>query len=81
MDHLYEAALQEREKAIREKRESKYNMTIGEILPGEEWRRDSTEKNKLYFFLMSKGLMEEYIDFCSQSRADWAEVLTDMTTM
>lgn len=70
-----------RKKQILEDRTYRNNMATGEILPDEEWRRDSVEKNKLMFFLMSKGLVEEYIDFCSQSKLDWQAVLLEMTML
>lgn len=74
-----EQAQEMRKKQILEDRNYRNNMATGEILPDEEWRRDSVEKNKLMFFLMSKGLVEEYIDFCSQSKLDWQAVLLEMT--
>lgn len=76
-----EQAHEMRKKQILEERTYRNNMAIGEILPDEEWRRDSVEKNKLMFFLMSKGMVEEYIDFCSQSKCDWQAVLLEMTML
>jgi hypothetical protein len=62
-----------------EERNEKRNMTTGEILPSEEARKDMVEKNKLFFFLMVKGLLEEYIDFCSLDREDWRMHLLEAT--
>lgn len=74
-----EQAQEIRKKQVMEDRMYRDSMITGEILPDEEWRRDCVEKNKLMFFLMSKGLMGEYIDFCSQSKCDWQAVLLEMT--
>lgn len=57
------------------------SMTTGETLPEEQGRKDYVEKNKLLFFLMMKGLMEEYIDFCSWDKEDWHMQFVDMTRM
>lgn len=62
-----------------EERNARKNMTTGEILPEEQGRKDMIEKNKLFFFLMVKGLIEEYIEFCSFDKADWDAYFIDNT--
>lgn len=64
-----------------DERVAKRNMTTGETLPEEQGRKDYVEKNKLLFFVMMKGLMEEYIDFCSWDQEDWRMQFVDMTRM
>lgn len=64
-----------------DERVAKRNMTTGETLPEEQGRKDFVEKNKLLFFVMMKGLMEEYIEFCSWDKEDWRMQFVDMTQM
>ena len=72
------AAIKEK---LQEERNAQRNMTIGETLPSEEARKDMVEKNKLYFFLIARGLMEDYIAFCADDKADWGAAFWDATRM
>lgn len=68
------------EELLKERLE-KRNMTTGQVLAEENARRDFVEKNKLLFFLMVKGLTEEYIEFCSFDKLDWDAYFGDLVRM
>ncbi len=65
-------------------KEETANMTIGERLflnDDDSMDKEFCEKNKLYFFLMHKNLLEEYIAFCSLSPEEWVERFRGVTVI